>query len=334
MFPIKTIQYPTIAVTAGEPAGIGPELCALLAQRPTPARLVVIADRDLLKERARSPLKTIEFTLDSPPAASGSLLVQHVPLAQKSTPGKLNPANSAYVLAMIKAAVSGCLEGIFDAMVTAPAHKGVIADAGITFTGHTEYLAQLAGGIPVMMLIGGGIRAALATTHAPLKDVPQLITRAALATTLRVLERDLRLRFGIAEPRILVAGLNPHAGESGHLGKEEIEIIIPALDSLRSQGMHLVGPLSADTIFSRERRQDSDCVLAMYHDQVLPVIKYASFGEGVNITLGLPIIRTSVDHGTALELAGTGRADCGSLLAAIGAAVEMVARSQVNSTRA
>ncbi len=235
---------------------------------------------------------------------------------------------------MIKAAVSGCLEGIFDAMVTAPAHKGVIADAGITFTGHTEYLAQLAGGIPVMMLIGGGIRAALATTHAPLKDVPQLITRAALATTLRVLERDLRLRFGIAEPRILVAGLNPHAGESGPLGKEEIEIIIPALDSLRSQGMHLVGPLSADTIFSRERRQDSDCVLAMYHDQVLPVIKYASFGEGVNIPLGLPIIRTSVDHGTALELAGTGRADCGSLLAAIGAAVEMVARSQVNSTRA
>jgi 4-hydroxythreonine-4-phosphate dehydrogenase len=258
--------------------------------------------------------------------------VQHIALAEKSLPGKLNVANSPYVLTTIKAAVSGCLQGVFDAMVTCPVHKGVIADAGFAFTGHTEYLAQLTGGKPVMMLSGGGMRVALATTHAALKEVPQLLTRDALADTLRILHRDLRARFNIAAARILVAGLNPHAGEGGHLGREEIEVIIPTLNSLRNEGMQLIGPLSADTIFNRERLQNADCVLAMYHDQGLPVIKYASFGQGVNITLGLPIIRTSVDHGTALELAGTGGAHCSSLLAALSTACEMIAGLRVSAT--
>ncbi len=262
----------------------------------------------------------IDFTPGCPGAPSGTALVHHIELKTRSFPGKLDPTNSAYVLETIKTAVAGCLEGVFDAMVTAPVHKGVIADAGFAFMGHTEYLGQLTGGKPVMMLIGGGMRVALATTHAALKDVPRILTRELLIETLRVLQRDLKARFGIAEPRILVAGLNPHAGESAHLGREEIEVIAPALDLLRSEGIRLIGPLSADTLFSRD---DGDCVLAMYHDQGLPVIKYASFGEGVNVTLGLPIIRTSVDHGTALELAGTGRASSGSLLAAINTACEM-----------
>lgn len=301
-------------------------MCAQLALERLPARIVFICDRNLLAERAPEVApRTIDFAPGCPVPPAGTALVHHIELKTRSVPGKLDPVNSAYVLETINTAVAGCRDGVFDAMVTAPVHKGAIADAGFAFMGHTEYLGQLTGGKPVMMLIGGGLRVALATTHAALKDVPRILTRELLIETLRVLERDFKTRFGIPEPRILVAGLNPHAGESGHLGKEENEVIAPALDLLRSEGMRLIGPLSADTLFTRG---DGDCVLAMYHDQGLPVIKYASFGEGVNVTLGLPIIRTSVDHGTALDLAGRGQATSGSLLAAINTACEMAQLSR------
>jgi 4-hydroxythreonine-4-phosphate dehydrogenase len=298
----------------------------MLAQEELPARLVVIADRDLLETRARAlslPLKLVDHEGKENTAGRRSLFVHHVPLARKPQAGKVDPANSEYVLRAIRIAVAGCLERTFDALVTGPVHKGVINDAGIAFTGHTEYLGELTGKEPVMMLSGGGLRVALATTHVALKDVPRYLSRDSLARVLEVLDRDLRLRFGIPHPHILVAGLNPHAGEGGHLGKEEIEVIVPVLERLREKGVRVTGPLPADTIFNRERLQAADCVLAMYHDQGLPVIKFASFGGGVNITLGLPIIRTSVDHGTALELAGTGRASCKSLKAAIDVALEM-----------
>ena len=240
--------------------------------------------------------------------------------------GRLAPANSPYVLALIERAVAGCMAGSFAAMVTAPVHKGAINDAGIPFTGHTEYLAALTS-TPrvVMMLAGGGLRVALATTHLALADVAGAITREGLDATLRILHRALRQHFGLVRPRILVAGLNPHGGEGGHLGREEIEVISPVLDRLRQEGMHLEGPLPADTLFTPQVLARGDCVLAMYHDQGLPVLKYASFGKGVNVTLGLPIVRTSVDHGTALELAGSGNADAGSLIAAIATALEMSA---------
>lgn len=309
----------------------------MLAHNKIASRVVVIADRELLKQRARTlslPLEVVEFIPGCAPARAGSLLVQHTPLAQPVRPGQLDPANSAYVLRAIETAVKGCVNRTFDAMVTAPVHKGVINDAGIAFSGHTEFLAQLTGGHPVMMLSGGGLRVALATIHVALKDVPRHLTREALTSTLRVLHGDLRRRFDITEPRILVAGLNPHAGESGYLGHEEIEVITPTLEALRAEGMQLLGPLPADTIFNPHRLKHADCVLAMYHDQGLPVIKYASFGEGVNITLGLPIIRTSVDHGTALELAGTGRAKCGSLFSAITTALQMVGSTHEHASSA
>ncbi len=322
---------PTIAVTAGEPAGIGPDLCVLLAQREIAARLVLIADRGLLLQRAALlgvPLKLLDFTRD--PAQRlrpGEMFVLHRPLAVPATPGRLDPANSAYVLQTLSGAVQGCLDRTFDAMVTAPVHKGVINDAGVPFSGHTEFLAERTG-TPrvVMMLVGGGLRVALATTHLALRDVPAAITRDGLTQVLRILQRGLAGPFGIASPRILVAGLNPHAGESGHLGREEIEVITPVLDALRREGMALAGPLPADTLFIPANLKQADCALAMYHDQGLPVLKYASFGGGVNVTLGLPIIRTSVDHGTALELAGSGKIESGSLLAAIALALEMAAR--------
>jgi 4-hydroxythreonine-4-phosphate dehydrogenase len=304
---------PLVAVTAGEPAGIGPDLCVQLARKRLPARIVVIADRGLLADRARRlgvPL--------APRPRAHSLLVHHVPIARSAVAGRLNPANSRYVLRTLDAAIDGCRDGTYDAMVTAPLQKSVINDAGIPFTGHTEYLAQRTGSPHVvMMLVGGGLRVALATTHLALKDVATGITRQGLERTLRVLQRDLVDRFSVAKPRILVAGLNPHAGESGFLGREEIETIVPVLDKLRRAGLDLVGPLPADTLFHPRRLKDCDCVLAMYHDQGLPVLKYASFGAGVNVTLGLPIIRTSVDHGTALDLAGTGKAGIGSLVEAI-----------------
>ncbi len=328
-----SFSTPVIAVTAGEPAGIGPDLCVALAQRDLPARIVVIADKEMLLQRARllgMPLECTDFARRSAWAArAGKLPVLHVPLGTRARPGRLDSGNSAYVLRTLEVAADGCLDGAFNAMATAPVHKGVINDAGFAFTGHTEFLAARTGAKHVvMMLIGGGMRVALATTHVAVKDVAHSITRDGLEETLRILRRDLVERFAVARPRIAVAGLNPHAGESGHLGREEMDVIIPVLDKLRAQGFDLVGPLPADTLFHPERLRGYDCVLAMYHDQGLPVLKYASFGAGVNVTLGLPIIRTSVDHGTALDLAGTGRAEIGSLTEAVKLAADLVLRSR------
>jgi 4-hydroxythreonine-4-phosphate dehydrogenase len=285
-----------------------------------PYNLVVIADRELLRERARLlrlPLEITGFSIAASERKPGALRVLHIPLAEPATPGKLEVANARYVLNTLERAVEGCSIGEFDAMVTAPIHKGIINEAGIGFTGHTEYLADLTSSQAVMMLVGGGMRITLATTHLPLKDVSAAITGGLLEQKLSIIRQDLITRFAIPEPRIAVAGLNPHAGESGHLGREEIDIIIPALEKLRAAGMDLIGPLPADTLFNPSRLKDYDCIFVMYHDQGLPVLKHASFGTAVNVTLGLPIIRTSVDHGTALELAGVGRADPGSLVAAI-----------------
>jgi len=333
---LNDAALPVIALTAGEPAGIGPDLCVALSRHELPCRLTVIADADMLHARADRLGLAVEFLHGAPlpPHRRGALHVHHVPAAAPVIPGQLDARNAAPVLALLDAAVDGCRDGRFDAMVTAPVHKGVINDAGIAFTGHTEYLAERTR-TPrvVMMLAGGGLRVALATTHLPLRAVPDAISRELLHEILGILHGTLQRQFGIPRPRILVAGLNPHAGESGHLGREEIDVIEPALERLRKQGMDVVGPLPADTLFSRIRHDTCDAVLAMYHDQGLPVLKYASFGAGVNITLGLPIIRTSVDHGTALDLAGTPRAEVGSLLAAIDAATEMVRRSVGSQAR-
>jgi 4-hydroxythreonine-4-phosphate dehydrogenase len=258
--------------------------------------------------------------------APGSLEVLHSPLAQSCRAGVLDPANAPYVLSLLERAADGCSSGEFAAMVTAPVHKGVINDAGIAFTGHTEFLAERTRAAQVvMMLAGGGLRVALASTHLALKDVPGAITQEGLERVLRVLCDSFARFYGISRPHVLVSGLNPHSGEGGHLGREEIEVIIPVLERLRREGFYLTGPLPADTLFTPANLEGADCVLAMYHDQGLPVLKYASFGQGINVTLGLPIIRTSVDHGTALDLAGTGRADSRSLHAAVAAALEMVA---------
>ncbi len=275
----------------------------MLAPEALPARLVAIGDRALLR---------------------GFPEVEHVPLERPCLPGRLDPANSRYVLATLERAVKGCVAGEYHAMVTAPVQKSIINDAGIAFTGHTEYLAERSGaGQVVMMLVGGGLRVALATTHLPLAKVPGAITREGLVGTLKVMDRDLRGRFRIARPRILVAGLNPHSGEAGHLGTEDQEIIAPAIALAVAAGIDAAGPIPADTLFVPERLKHADAVLAMYHDQGLPVLKYASFGRGVNVTLGLPFVRTSVDHGTALDLAGTGRADPGSLIEAVKLAIEL-----------
>jgi 4-hydroxythreonine-4-phosphate dehydrogenase len=301
-----------IAITTGEPAGVGPELCARLADRLWPAPLVLIGDRGLLAERGVPPLPEFD------PGEPAPLSIRHVPLRAPSKPGLLEPANAPYVLEVLDAAIDGVLDGTFDALVTAPIQKSLIAASGRPFTGHTEYLAERSGTpLVVMMLVGAGLRVALVTTHLPLAEVPAAVTPQRLEAVLRILDRDLRRRFGIPQPCILVAGLNPHAGESGHLGHEEREVITPVLARLRAEGMTLVGPLPADTLFTPRVIAGSDAQLAMYHDQGLPVLKYASFGNGVNVTLGLPFIRTSVDHGTALDLAGTGRADPGSLFEAV-----------------
>lgn len=320
-------RLPVIAITSGEPAGIGPDICLAGAYRGLGCRPVMLGDRELLAARAAQlglALRLCDFDPARAPAED-ELEVLHLPLVAPVTAGSLDPANSAYVLAMLDRAVAGCLDASFAAMVTAPVHKGTINDAGIPFTGHTEYLARLTS-TPhvVMMLAGGGLRVALATTHLALAEVARAITCESLETTLRILHRALVQGFGMAAPRILVAGLNPHAGEGGHLGREEIEVISPVLNRLRQEGMQLQGPLPADTLFTPQVLAGGDCVLAMFHDQGLPVLKYASFGKGVNVTLGLPIVRTSVDHGTALELAGSGKVDSGSLVAAVEMALEMV----------
>lgn len=300
--PGGTIKRPAIALTSGEPAGIGPELCERIAAQDLGARVVVIGDRSLFK----------------------STKVEHISLRHPAVAGKLDPANSPYVLAVLDRAIAGCLAGEFDAMVTAPVQKSVINDAGIEFTGHTEYLAEHARAPHVvMMLVGGGLRVALATTHLALSEVPKNITRKNLLQTLRVIHADLQKRFHIARPRILVAGLNPHSGESGHFGHEDAEVIAPAIADARAAGIDASGPLPADTLFVPHRLKGADAVLAMYHDQGLPVLKYASFGEGVNVTLGLPFVRTSVDHGTALDIAGSGRADPGSLIEAVKLAIQL-----------
>ena len=316
----------TLAVTTGEPAGVGPELCAALIDRTWPVRLVLVGDRDLIETRLRAAAapQVLPDYVAGGEAIAGAIEILHVPLRAPATAGRLDAANGPYVLDTLDCAIAGCLSGEFAGMITAPVHKGVICDAGIPFTGHTEYLAEHTG-TPrvVMMLAGGGLRVALATTHLPLRAVANALTPELLEETIRILDRDLRLRFGLAAPRILVAGLNPHAGESGHMGHEEIEVIVPVLERLRGEGFRLIGPLPADTLFVPHTLAQGDSVLAMYHDQGLPVLKHASFGGGVNVTLGLPIVRTSVDHGTALDLAGTGTADAGSLITAIELAIGM-----------
>ncbi|OGA15533.1 MAG: 4-hydroxythreonine-4-phosphate dehydrogenase PdxA [Betaproteobacteria bacterium RIFCSPLOWO2_12_FULL_63_13] len=319
--------HPVIAVTSGEPAGIGPDICLALAGHVFPGRLVILGDRETLEERKRMlNLRHAIAEFDARRAHEpGAIEVLHLPLARPCRPGVLDPANGRYVLSVLERAIDGCMSGEFAAMVTAPVHKGVINDAGIAFTGHTEFLAERTRTEQVvMMLVGGGMRVALASTHLALRDVPRVITPPVLERVLRVLRDAFARYYGISNPRFLVAGLNPHSGEGGHLGREELEVIIPVLDRMRREGFRLRGPLPADTLFTPANLEHADCVLAMYHDQGLPVLKYASFGTGINVTLGLPIIRTSVDHGTALELAGTGRAESSSLCAAVAAALQMV----------
>lgn len=307
-----------LAISMGEPAGIGPDICLQLASQGALLNLdracVFIGDPKLLEERAR--WRGIDnITIDivdndsqvQTPINAGQLLVRPVNLKQACTPGLLNPANSHYVTECLRLAVSGCQQGQYSALITGPIHKATINQAGIPFTGHTEFIAEQTGGHPVMMLATEGqsevLRVALATTHLPLSQVPTAITQAILIKVISALHKDLQQRFGIKQPRIAVCGLNPHAGEDGHLGHEEIDTIIPCLQGLREQGMDLLGPLPADTAFTPSNRQSCDAFLAMYHDQGLPVLKTVGFGQAVNITLGLPIVRTSVDHGTALELA-------------------------------
>ncbi len=332
---IMPSTQPILAITSGEPAGIGPDICLTLARTKLPCRCVVLGDKPLLASRAQQlgyPIAISDYQTNQTPAP-GTLEVLHIPLAAPCHAGKLDPANARYVLALLDRAYAGICQGEFAGMVTAPLHKGIINDAGIPFSGHTEYLAAISHTEQVvMMLAGNGLRVALATTHLPLKDIAAAITRPLLHQVLHILHTDLQTKFGIARPTILVAGLNPHAGEQGHLGWEEIQIIEPELQALRAQGLDVRGPYPADTLFQPFLLKDADAVLAMYHDQGLPVLKYASFGQGVNITLGLPFIRTSVDHGTALDLAGTGRADHGSLLTAIQTALGMAEHWQRHRT--
>ncbi|MDE2071095.1 MAG: 4-hydroxythreonine-4-phosphate dehydrogenase PdxA [Gammaproteobacteria bacterium] len=327
---------PRIALTTGEPAGIGPDICLALAQSAHNCDMVALGDPELLAARARQLRLDLSLN-DYVPAQRSAHIAQYlavlpINLHAPVTAGKLNSANAHYVLELLDRAVAGCLSGEFDAMVTAPVHKGVINEAGIAFTGHTEYLAERCRApAPVMLLAAGALRVALATTHLPLSAVPRAITRDSLTHTLRVLHAELRSKFGVANPHILVLGLNPHAGEGGHLGREEIEVIAPVCDTLRAEGMQLTGPVAADTAFSPQRLQNVDAVLAMYHDQGLPVLKYAGFGHAVNVTLGLPIIRTSVDHGTALELAGSSRTEHSSLEAAVEMALAIVGKSKTKN---
>jgi 4-hydroxythreonine-4-phosphate dehydrogenase len=322
---------PRIAVTLGEPAGIGPEIVAALAATEVCADLIAIGDRNLLQRAAQSRGIVLNIADDDgqwiAAREPGSLRCIHLPVSTTVVPGKLDVRNAPYVVATLARATDGCLEGEFDAMVTAPVQKSIINDAGISFSGHTEFLADRAKCRVAMMLVAPGLRVVLATTHLPLADVPKAITPEGLVQTLRIAYNDLRHRFGFDSPRIAVLGLNPHAGENGYLGHEEIEIISPAIAALRSEGLLIEGPLSADTAFVPSKREQIDAYLAMYHDQGLPVLKALGFGDSVNVTLGLPFIRTSVDHGTALSIAGSGRASAESLIAATEMAVEMASIS-------
>ena len=317
-----------IAVTSGEPAGIGPDLC-IQAVQSSHQGLVFIGDPAVMAARAGMLGLPLHLNLLDDPASPldpGAHTMNLLPVAAqaKVSAGHLDPANSRYVLETLDAAIEGCGTGDFAAMVTAPVHKGVINDAGIPFTGHTEYLAEKTAGHPVMMLACPGLRVALATTHLPLREVADAITRERLLKVMRILHHDLQVKFGIPAPAIFVCGLNPHAGEGGHLGTEEMTTISPVLEALREEGISSIGPLPADTLFTPRYLDEADAVLAMYHDQGLPVLKHMGFGRAVNVTLGLPLIRTSVDHGTAQDLAGTGRADAGSLMAAIDYARNMI----------
>ena len=321
---------PRIVITAGEPAGIGLDICAMLAHQALDADVCIVADQHALSERATQLKIPLKIQTSSPNQATqkhagdGTLKVLHQPCNESVVAGQLNTKNSTYVLHTLKTALIGCEQGVFDAMVTAPVHKGIINQAGIAFTGHTEFLAEQTNTQQVvMMLVGGGMRVALATTHLPLTQVSKAITFDSLTTTIRILQHNLIQKFGIPNPTIMVAGLNPHAGENGYLGDEEINTIQPVIEALKKEGMNLIGPLPADTMFSQKNIANTDAFLAMYHDQGLTVLKHASFGEGVNVTLGLPIIRTSVDHGTALDLAGKGNIEISSMLAAIKLAIEL-----------
>lgn len=314
-----------LVVTAGEPAGIGPDLCVALADSPWKNRIVVIGDPDMLAERARSlgvNLSINEYTAGKS-QNDGGLRVLPQALECPAICGKLEPRNARSLLDGIERAVSGCQSGEFSGLITAPLQKSVINDAGIEFTGHTEYLAKITStATPVMLLAAGGLRVALVSTHMPLSDVPAYLSKERLTAVIQVLHKDLQQKFDISKPRIIVCGLNPHAGEGGHLGNEERDIIEPVINEYRNHGMDVIGPLPADTAFT-PLAGPADVVLAMYHDQGLPVLKYAGIGTAVNVTLGLPIIRTSVDHGTALDIAGTGNADAGSMLAAVDMAAQL-----------
>lgn len=331
-----------LAITSGEPAGIGPDLCLRLAEKNWHDELVILGDRSLLEARAAQigvkPLwREYDPAATAQPSRQGMLTVCHIPLAVPVVAGQLDVQNADYVISLLDRAITGCQSGEFAAMVTAPLHKGIINDAGRPFTGHTEYLAEQTGTARVVMMLAGDtphgpLRVALATTHLPLADVSAAITPEELTAVLRILHQDLRDKFGLDNPRILVAGLNPHAGESGHMGREEIDVITPVLTRLRAEGLTLIGPVPADTLFTPRVLPQGDAVLAMYHDQGLAPLKYATFGQGINITLGLPIIRTSVDHGTALDLTGRkiddpSAADPGSLYAAVTLASQLAQRS-------
>ena len=320
-----------IALTPGEPAGIGPDLASLIAHTDRNYELVVVANRALIESRAQTldhALTTRAFDATANPQGdtAGELCILDTPLGQAVTAGVLEPANADYVLDCLSRAVEHCQNNVFDAMVTGPVHKGIINDAGRAFSGHTEFIADMTDSTPVMMLAAGDFRVALATTHLPLAEVPAALTRESLERVCRVLYSDLQQRFGIPAPVIVVCGLNPHAGEGGHLGREEITVIEPVLQKLIDEGMQFRGPLPADTLFTPRHLNDADAALAMFHDQGLPVLKYAGFGSAINITLGLPIIRTSVDHGTALDLAGTGNIEIGSVQAAIDLAVTLAGK--------
>jgi len=328
------MKHHRVVITPGEPAGIGPDLVVQLAQRSWPVELVICADASVLEARAKTlnlPLTLLPYQAENAPLPqqAGTLTLLPVPLRTPVVPGQLSTENGHYVVETLARACDGCLSGEFAALITGPVHKGVINDAGVAFTGHTEFFEERSHSAKVvMMLATEELRVALATTHLPIKAVSDAITPDLLREVIAILHHDLRTKFGIADPHVLVCGLNPHAGEGGHMGTEEIDTIIPVLDKMRAQGMNLSGPLPADTLFQPKYLDHADAVLAMYHDQGLPVLKYQGFGRGVNITLGLPFIRTSVDHGTALDLAGQGKADVGSFITALNLAIKMIVNTQ------